>query len=75
MPLRRESLRDLVNTGRTFIAPGATDALSARLVESAGFPLVYIGSYATAASRFGLADADRRRELLRTGQLDRKLAR
>jgi len=56
MPLRRESLRDLVNTGRTFIAPGATDALSARLVEAAGFPLVYIGSYATAASRFGLAD-------------------
>ncbi len=56
MPLLRQSLRDLVNTGRTFIAPGATDALSARLVEAAGFPLVYIGSYATAASRFGLAD-------------------
>jgi methylisocitrate lyase len=56
MPLRRQSLRDLVNTGRTFIAPGATDALSARLIEAAGFPLVYVGSYATAASRFGLAD-------------------
>ena len=56
MPLRRQRLRDLVNTGRTAIAPGATDALSARLIEAAGFPLVYVGSYATAASRFGLAD-------------------
>lgn len=56
MPERRQTLRDLLATGRTFVAPGATDALSARLIEAAGFPLVYIGSYATAASRFGLAD-------------------
>ena len=38
------------------IAPGATDALSARLIESHGFECVYIGSYATAASRFALPD-------------------
>jgi methylisocitrate lyase len=56
MPQRRQNLRALIATGRTFVAPGASDALSARLVEAAGFPLVYIGSYATAASRFGLAD-------------------
>ena len=56
MPLRRRDLRALLATGRTLVAPGASDALSARLVEAAGFPLVYIGSYATAASRFGLAD-------------------
>ena len=42
--------------GRTLAAPGATDALSARLIEAHGFECVYIGSYATAASRFGLPD-------------------
>jgi 2-methylisocitrate lyase-like PEP mutase family enzyme len=52
----RARLAALVKAGKTVIAPGATDALSARLIEQAGFPVVYIGSYATAASRFGLAD-------------------
>jgi len=36
--------------------PGATDALSAKLIEKHGFEAVYIGSYATAASRYGLPD-------------------
>ena len=52
----RARLAALVREGKTIIAPGASDALSARLIEQAGFPVVYIGSYATAASRFGLAD-------------------
>jgi methylisocitrate lyase len=51
-----KTLRDLLATGKTIVAPGATDALSARLIEAAGFECVYIGSYATAASRFGLPD-------------------
>jgi 2-methylisocitrate lyase-like PEP mutase family enzyme len=34
----------------------ATDALSAKLIEKHGFEAVYIGSYATAASRYGLPD-------------------
>ena len=50
------TLRDLLASGKTIVAPGATDALSARLIEAAGFDCVYIGSYATAASRFGLPD-------------------
>ncbi len=53
---RRARLRALVASGRTIAVPGATDALSARLVERHGFEAVYIGSYATAASRFGLPD-------------------
>ena len=53
---RRARLRELVASGRTIAAPGATDALSARLIEAHGFECVYIGSYATAASRFGLPD-------------------
>ena len=50
------SLRSLLAAGRTLVAPGATDALSAKLIEAHGFECVYIGSYATAASRFGLPD-------------------
>jgi 2-methylisocitrate lyase-like PEP mutase family enzyme len=50
------SLRGLIARGKTLAAPGATDALSAKLIEAHGFECVYIGSYATAASRFGIPD-------------------
>src|SRR5262245_13149153 len=50
------SLRDLIERGGTLVAPGATDALSAKLIEAHGFECVYIGSYATAASRFAIPD-------------------
>lgn len=53
---RRARLRELIASGRTIAVPGATDALSARLIEKHGFEAVYIGSYATAASRYGLPD-------------------
>jgi 2-methylisocitrate lyase-like PEP mutase family enzyme len=50
------ALRTLIASGRTIAVPGATDALSAKLMEKHGFEAVYIGSYATAASRYGLPD-------------------
>lgn len=53
---RRTRLKTLVAQGRTLVALGATDALSARLIESQGFECVYIGSYATSASRLALPD-------------------
>ena len=53
---RRAHLRALIASGKTLAALGATDALSAKLIEAHGFECVYIGSYATAASRFGLPD-------------------
>jgi len=53
---RRLKRRNPVDGGRTTPASGASDALSAKLIESAGFPCVYIGSYATAASRFAPPD-------------------
>lgn len=52
----RQQLRALIESGRTIPVPGATDALSAKLVEAHGFEAVYIGSYATAASRYALPD-------------------
>jgi 2-methylisocitrate lyase-like PEP mutase family enzyme len=50
------SLRGLIARGTPLAAPGATDALSAKLIEAHGFECAYIGSYATAASRFGIQD-------------------
>jgi methylisocitrate lyase len=52
----RKQLRTLVESGRAIAVPGATDALSAKLIELHGFEAAYIGSYATAASRYGLPD-------------------
>jgi 2-methylisocitrate lyase-like PEP mutase family enzyme len=52
-------LRKLVAGGKTTVVPGAADALSARLIEAHGYECVYIGSYATAASRYGLPDTGR----------------
>src|SRR5919205_3113833 len=49
-------LRELVARGTPIAALGAADAISARLIESHGFECVYIGSYATAASRYALPD-------------------
>lgn len=50
------NLRTLLSRGKTIVAPGASDALSARLLEAHGYECVYIGSYATAASRFAIPD-------------------
>jgi carboxyvinyl-carboxyphosphonate phosphorylmutase len=49
-------MRDLLSAGGTILAPGAYDALSARLVEEAGFPAVYMTGFGTAASLLGRPD-------------------
>jgi 2,3-dimethylmalate lyase len=55
MSLRR-TLRDLVQAKNALVVPGAYDGVSARLVERAGFPAVYMTGYGTSASRLGLPD-------------------
>ena len=40
-------LRALLDSGQTIVAPGAFDPLSARLVEEAGFPAVYMTGFGT----------------------------
>jgi 2-methylisocitrate lyase-like PEP mutase family enzyme len=52
----RRALRDLVQAKRGLVVPGAYDGVSARLVERAGFPAVYMTGYGTSASRLGLPD-------------------
>ncbi len=53
---RRKHLKSLIDAGQTLIVPGAFDAVSAKLIEQAHFPAVYVGSFATAASRLGQPD-------------------
>jgi 2,3-dimethylmalate lyase len=49
-------LRALLDSGQTIVAPGAFDPLSARLVEEAGFPAVYMTGVGTSAALIGRPD-------------------
>jgi len=49
-------LRSLIDGGKIVMAPGAMDSLSARLVERAGFPAVYMTGLGATASRLGTPD-------------------
>ncbi len=52
----RARLRELLAGPTPLIAPGAYDALSARLVEQAGFDAVYMTGFGTSASLLGRPD-------------------
>lgn len=49
-------LRELLAQPDLLVAPGAYDALSARLIAQAGFPAVYMTGFGTAASTLGQPD-------------------
>src|SRR5512146_1439230 len=49
-------LRALLAGPEIILAPGAYDALSARLIEEAGFPVVYMTGFGTTASLLGRPD-------------------
>lgn len=48
--------RDLMNVDRPFVLPGAYDALSAKLIEQAGFDAFVIGGFPLVGARYGLPD-------------------
>ncbi|SNS80351.1 2-Methylisocitrate lyase, PEP mutase family [Geodermatophilus pulveris] len=52
----RARLRELLAAPAPLLAPGAYDALSARLVEQAGFGAVYMTGFGTTASLIGRPD-------------------
>src|SRR5918911_666083 len=52
----RRTLRGLVEKKNALLVPGAYDGVSARLVERARLPAVYITGYGTSASRLALPD-------------------
>jgi carboxyvinyl-carboxyphosphonate phosphorylmutase len=55
-PVRVVALRELLDGPEPVIAPGAYDALSARLVEQAGFGAVYMTGFGASASLLGRPD-------------------
>ena len=50
------SLRELLGREEPVLAPGAYDALSARIIEQAGFPAVYMTGFGSSASLLGRPD-------------------
>src|SRR6185312_12717200 len=55
-PSPRARLRELLASPAPVVAPGAYDALSARLIEQAGFHVVYMTGFGTTASLIGRPD-------------------
>ena len=53
---KAKKLRELLAANKIIMAPGAYDAWSARLVEKAGFPVVYMTGYGVSASVLGRPD-------------------
>src|SRR6202047_4136026 len=53
---QRATFRELLAEAEPVIAPGAYDALTARLIEQAGFPAVYMTGFGTSASLLGRPD-------------------
>jgi 2-methylisocitrate lyase-like PEP mutase family enzyme len=51
-----DKLRALLDRGRLLVMPCCFDALSARMIEQAGFPLTFMSGFAVSATRLGLPD-------------------
>ena len=49
-------LRELITQERLLIAPGAPNALTAILIEEAGFPVVYVSGAGVSNTQLGVAD-------------------
>jgi methylisocitrate lyase len=54
--MQAKKLRQLISQPGLIVAPGAYDAWSARLIEKAGFPVVYMTGYGVSASAIGQPD-------------------
>ncbi|HHW07519.1 MAG TPA: carboxyvinyl-carboxyphosphonate phosphorylmutase [Clostridia bacterium] len=52
----RKRLRQLLEDSKILVAPGAHDALAARIIEYVGFDAVYMTGYGQAASHLGQPD-------------------
>lgn len=53
---RNRQFAHMLESGRTIVAPGAFDCISARLVETAGFPAVYVTGSGVSMSILGAPD-------------------
>ena len=50
-------LRELLRPGQTLFVPGCYNALSAKILDTVGFPALYMTGYGTSLSLLGLPDA------------------
>ena len=55
-PSFRQALNRAVAERRLLVVPGAYDALSALLIERAGFDTMFIGGFPVAGARYGVPD-------------------
>lgn len=53
---QRQSFRELLDSEMPLVMPGAHDALSARLIEQAGFKAYFVGGFAVVGIHFGVPD-------------------
>ena len=51
-----DRLRSLLARGTILIMPGCHDAMSARLIEAAGFEIGFMSGFAVSADRLGMPD-------------------
>jgi 2-methylisocitrate lyase-like PEP mutase family enzyme len=54
--MSRATFADLLAHEKPLVLPGAYDALSARLIEQAGFPALVIGGFSVVGARYGVPD-------------------
>src|SRR5437588_13120272 len=55
-PSFRQALDRAVKEKRLLVVPGAYDALSALLIERAGFDTMFVGGFPVAGARYGVPD-------------------
>ena len=55
-PTRTQTLRDMLSKPELIVMPCCFDALSASLIEAAGFPLTFMSGFAVSAARLGKPD-------------------
>ena len=53
---RRACLRNLLDSGEVIVAPGAYDALTAKLIEQMGFQAAYVTGAGVAVTKLGVPD-------------------
>jgi methylisocitrate lyase len=57
MTTQTKKLRDLFNSGETFVAADCYSALTARIVERVGFKAAYLGGHACSAFHYAIPDS------------------
>jgi 2-methylisocitrate lyase-like PEP mutase family enzyme len=54
--MKRSTFRDVIKSEQPLVMAGAFDALSARLIERAGFSSYFIGGFSVVGARYGVPD-------------------